>query len=397
MQPPARLQAAIEILDRVLADARAGGPAADTAVARALARRRYAGAHDRRAIRDLVFEAIRAFGDPPPSGRAAMLALAEGPRPELATLFNGSAHGPAPPDPAEPRARTGRAPAWLEGMLAESLGPQAEAELAALLARAPLDLRVNPLKGARPETVAAQLPVAARPVTGLPLDLPHALRLDTPVPLAQHPLVQAGHVEVQDAGSQFAVRVAGARPGQTVVDLCAGAGGKTLALAADMAGQGRIVACDTDRRRLSAMRPRLERAGALPVVERRLLDPGREQEALCDLDGAADLVLVDAPCSGSGTWRRNPELRWRLTPPRLDRLLALQLRLLALGLRLVRPGGRLLFAVCSVLDAEGPAHMQRLAAEGRFSGRAVAIGDMRRLTPRRHGCDGFFIASCEVA
>ena len=393
MRLAARLQAAIEILDQVLDDQAHEGPAADVRLARALGARRYAGARDRAAIRDLVFQAIRAFGEPPRSGRAAMLGLAHGPRPDLLALFDGSPHGPAPPGGAEPVAAPRAAPAWLEPHLAGSLGPGWQDEVAALLQRAPVDLRVNRLKGVPPAQVAAQLPVPAAPVQGLPLDLPDSLRLAAAVPLERHEVWRSGLVEVQDAASQFVQRVCAARPGETVVDLCAGAGGKTLALAADMEGRGRIIACDTDARRLSAMRPRLARAGAEATVEALLLDPGREAERLADLAAAADLVLVDAPCSGSGTWRRNPELRWRLTPARLARLVAEQARLLALGAGLVRPGGRLVFAVCSVLEAEGMAHMGPLLSQGRFMGRAAGPGETWRLTTLRHGCDGFFVAS----
>jgi len=164
-----------------------------------------------------------------------------------------------------------------------------------------------------------------------------------------------------------------------------------------MDNQGRIVATDTDRGRLSRMAPRLERAG-VTIVEPRLLDPAREAAALADLQGAADLVLVDAPCSGSGTWRRNPETRWRLTPKRLDQLLSLQARLLDLAAPLVKPGGRLVYAVCSLLEAEGRA--QAAAFTGRSAllpqpvemtaGREAGAG--RLLTPAADGTDGFFIA-----
>ena len=181
------------------------------------------------------------------------------------------------------------------------------------------------------------------------------------------------------------------------VDLCAGAGGKTLALAAEMADRGRLTACDTDRGRLSRMPPRLARAG-VSIAEPRLLDPGREREQLADLAAAADLVLVDAPCSGTGTWRRNPETRWRLTPERLDRLVALQARLLDLAAGLVRPGGALVYAVCSLLPGEGS---EQAEAFGRRSGLIAdampmhwgrASGPGRILSPAHDGTDGFFVA-----
>jgi 16S rRNA (cytosine967-C5)-methyltransferase len=184
----------------------------------------------------------------------------------------------------------------------------------------------------------------------------------------------------------------------TVVDLCAGAGGKTLALAADMDGKGRLVACDVDRPRLSRLAPRAERAGAASI-ETRLLDGGREAEGLVDLKGQADVVLIDAPCSGTGTWRRNPEARWRLTPERLERLKGMQAHVLDFGAPLVRPGGRLVYAVCSLLDEEGRERIDAFLAANHGWTRIdpIAAGRMhgpgRRLTPAHDRTDGFFIAA----
>ncbi|MGL6043389.1 MAG: RsmB/NOP family class I SAM-dependent RNA methyltransferase, partial [Sandaracinobacteroides sp.] len=217
--------------------------------------------------------------------------------------------------------------------------------------------------------------------------LPDGLRLEPPITLDQHPLLLSGAVEVQDGASQHAALFAAARPGETVIDLCAGAGGKTLALAAGMDGQGRLIASDTDRARLQAMAPRLKRSGLEAFVETRLVNPNREAEALADLAGSADLVLVDAPCSGTGTWRRNPELRWRLTAQRLERLVGVQARLIDLGASLVKPGGRLIYAVCSVLEAEGLVQAQAAAERLGFQLHAT-----RSLSPHVDGCDGFFVA-----
>jgi 16S rRNA (cytosine967-C5)-methyltransferase len=202
---------------------------------------------------------------------------------------------------------------------------------------------------------------------------------------------------VQDEGSQLLAAACQAAPGETAVDLCAGAGGKTLALAADMGNTGRIVASDTDRGRLTRMRPRLERAGVF-TVEPRLLDPQREAGALEDLTGQADLVLVDAPCSGSGTWRRNPETRWRLTPKRLDQLLSLQAHLLDVAAPLVKPGGRLVYAVCSLLAREGRDQAAAFSARSGLRPQAIPLtagrdaGTGRLLTPAADGTDGFFVA-----
>lgn len=389
MTPAARTQAAIELLDAIAAAARDGGAAADVLIARYFAGRRYAGSGDRRAVRELVYDAIRLIGERPPSGRAAMIALVAK-RPELAASFDGSAYGPAPIDPGEAPARPGLAPAWLRGALGKS-GID-DAQLAALLDRAPLDLRVNTLMGTR-DDAAAMFPGAQAVAFA-----PAALRLAADTAVERSPAAEGGLVEIQDAGSQFVTLVAAAESGMTVVDLCAGGGGKTLALAAAMANTGRIVATDTDRTRLQRLQPRADRAG-VAIVETRLLDPGEEAAALDDLVGTADLVVIDAPCSGTGTWRRNPEARWRLTPARLERLVATQARLLDLGATLCRPGGTIAYIVCSLLDSEGAD--QAAAFVGRHKGWQAAPVDAAagsrhgpglRLTPANDGTDGFFVA-----
>jgi 16S rRNA (cytosine967-C5)-methyltransferase len=309
----------------------------------------------------------------------------------LTALFDGSQYGPAPVAPGEAAAEGGVAPAWLERALAASgvAGPEAEA----LLERAPLDLRVNTLKADR---ATLELPVEARP-----LESEQALRLPAGSPVEQWPAFRDGLIEVQDLGSQLACAAVGARPGETVIDLCAGAGGKTLALAAAMANGGTLVAADTDRSRLTRLGPRAERAGAL-VAQTVLLDPGRELAALEAWRGKADAVLIDAPCSGTGTWRRNPEARWRLTPNDLERFANTQSKLLEIASELVKPGGRLVYVVCSLLDAEGPERIAAfLAAHAgwRADPPALPLGMPRgqglRLTPFHDGTDGFFIARLE--
>lgn len=387
MTPAARVQAAIELVDQIVAAARDAGQAADTLIAAYFKTRRYAGSKDRRAVRDLVYDAVRLCGERPPSGRAALIALADT-RPELAALFDGSAHAPAPIDDAEPIARPGLVPDWLAPELTH-------VELAALLGRAPLDLRVNTLKTSRAAALA-ELPGAV-PTR----HAPSGIRLPEAIAIERHPLFDAGAVEVQDEGSQLIAVACAARAGMTAVDLCAGAGGKTLALASDMGGEGRLVACDTDRTRLGRLPARAARAG-VTSIEQRLLDPGKEAERLADLMGQADVVLIDAPCSGTGTWRRNPEARWRLNPARLDRLVALQARLLALGAALVRPGGALVYAVCSLLDREGKAQIDVFAASHRawivkrpFTGVGEDRGKGVLLSPYRDETDGFFVARLE--
>jgi 16S rRNA (cytosine967-C5)-methyltransferase len=385
--PPARTQAAIELLDEIIAAARGGGAAADTLAARYFKTRRYAGSGDRRAVRELVFQAIRRAGEAPASGRAAMLGLARD-VPGLIDTFDGSPHGPAGPAEGEPEAPAGIAPAWIVERFDPALPP---GELGALLERAPLDLRVNRLKSTREEALAQIAEGEPSPLSPIGLRLPEGFRVE------EKDAWRAGLVEVQDEGSQLICLGCEARPGMLVVDLCAGAGGKTLALAAEMGDSGRIVASDADRGRLTRMGPRLGRAG-VTIVEPRLLNPDQEQAMLADLAGQADLVLVDAPCSGTGTWRRNPETRWRLTPDRLDRLAALQARLLDLGAGLVKPGGRLVYAVCSLLAGEG--RDQAAALTGRSSlvpepmpiNAGTPSGTGMLLTPARDRTDGFFVA-----
>ena len=385
MTPSARIQAAIDLLDAIIASARDGGPAADTLIARYFKERRYAGSRDRRAVRDHVYDAIRRAGERPDTGRAAMIGLAQD-QPDLAALFDGSPHAPLPIEPGEAGAEAGAVPAWLQPLLA------APVEQEALLGRAPVDLRVNRLKAA-PADVAPLLPDAA-PIPGLP----DALRLPEGWPIEQQPVWRDGLVEVQDAGSQWIAAACDAQPGMTVADLCAGAGGKTLALAAAMAGQGRLIAADTIRTRLARLEPRAQRAGAT-FIETLLLDQSHEARGLAALQAQADLVLVDAPCSGTGTWRRNPEARWRLTPARLDRLIGEQARILDFAAPLVKPGGVLLYATCALVDREGRDQVAAfLARHAGWAADAIdlpvgrAHGGGTLLTPGHDGSDGFFFA-----
>ncbi|APE28547.1 RsmB/NOP family class I SAM-dependent RNA methyltransferase [Aurantiacibacter gangjinensis] len=387
MRPAARIQSAIEILDAIIAAARSGGAPADRILADWFKGNRYAGSKDKRAIRELVYDAIRACGPVPETGRAAMLGLVEE-RPELRDLFDGSQYGPAAIVDGERVAEGGVAPEWLEDRLIASGIEQADAE--ALLGRAPLDMRINRLK------VPEGLPDLPEP--GEALAAPDALRFPTGTQASGWDAYRDGLVEVQDHGSQIACMAVGAQGGETVIDLCAGAGGKTLALAAAMRNEGTLVAADTDRRRLSQLGPRAERAGAAVSAEV-LLDPGRELEALEPWLGKADRVLVDAPCSGTGTWRRNPEARWRLSEAEIARYVKTQAHVLAIAAELVREGGSITYVVCSLLDEEGPRQMADfLAAHSGWQAQALDLplgterGDGIRLLPSRDGTDGFFIA-----
>jgi 16S rRNA (cytosine967-C5)-methyltransferase len=385
MTPAARLQAAIEILDEVIASARDDGPPADSIVTRYFKHRRYAGSKDRRAVRELVFRAIRRSAERPQNGRAAVLGLVEE-QPDLAELF-GQPRGPQPRLEDEEAAEPSAIPAWMVGELSPLVS---ESEWPELLARAPLDLRTNIARIQRDE-------LTGQFETGEPTPLsPWGIRLPPDSRVDDHPAFAAGLVEVQDEGSQLIVMACQPANDERVLDLCAGAGGKALALAA-VGPDVTILATDSNRMRLSKLGPRAERAGA--TIETRLLNPPRELDELADWREYADVVLVDAPCSGSGTWRRNPEGRWRLTPDRLDRVTALQQRLLDIAAELVRPGGRLIYAVCSLLSREGAGQIARFQASHSSwisepspipGGREDGLG--RLLTPGHDRTDGFFVA-----
>lgn len=385
MTPAARLQAAIEVLDEVIASAKDDGPPADVIVIRYFKQRRYAGSKDRRAVRELVFRAIRRSPERPVSGHAALLGLAED-DPLLLDLF-GEPRGPEALNGDEPAASAGMVPAWLRAELSPLVG---EGEWPALLQRAPVDLRVDVARASRDELLGQFEGAETTPISPWGIRLPPDSRID------DHPAFVAGLVEVQDEGSQLIALACSPSADDRILDLCAGAGGKSLALAAAAPG-AIILATDSNRARLSRLGPRAQRAG--PPIETRLLSPPREVEELSDWRESADIVLVDAPCSGSGTWRRSPEGRWRLTPERLDRLVDVQQRLLEIGAKLVKPGGRLVYAVCSLLSREGAGQIDAFL-EARSSwisdetpiaaGRLDGAG--RLLTPGHDRTDGFFVA-----
>ncbi len=388
MTPAARTQAAIDLVDAILDAARSGGAAGDQVAKRFFAARRYAGSKDRRAIRTLAYDAVRRFGEPPVNARAAIVTLADA-DPALAETFDGSTYGPPAIDAAEARAQEAFAPAWLVDAL-RSAGLD-DAEFAALLDRAPLDIRVNRLRTDRDAVIGE---IGGEPAP----DLPDAIRLPADTPVDRSEPMRDGRGEVQDIGSQIVSLAVAAEPDGFAIDLCAGGGGKTLAIAAQMDGRGRILATDTDRGRLSRLGPRAARAG-VTIAETRLLDPGKEAAMLDDVAGQADWVMVDAPCSGTGTWRRNPEARWRLTPDRLDRLAATQARLLDVAADLTGPTGTITYVVCSLLDAEGAG--QVAAFLSRHPGwhalplalpRGRVHGSGMRLTPASDSTDGFFVA-----
>jgi 16S rRNA (cytosine967-C5)-methyltransferase len=390
MTPAARLQAASEVLDEVIASARDDGPPADTIVTRYFKHRRYAGSKDRRAVRELVFRTIRRSAERPESGRAAILGLARD-EPELIELF-GQPRGPEPIVEGEEPGLASTMPGWLVPELSPLV---AEAEWPALLERAPLDLRVNASRASRDDIVSQFDGAEPTPLS------PWGVRLAPDSRVDDHPAYAAGLIEVQDEGSQLIALACLPQDGQRILDLCAGAGGKSLALAA-AARRATILGTDSNRARLSKLAPRAERAGA--QIETRLLSPPKELDVLADWRGAADVVLVDAPCSGSGTWRRNPEGRWRLTPDRLERLVGTQRRLLAIASELVKPGGHLVYAVCSLLSREGAGQIDLFLRDHSSwisepmpiaAGRADGAGQL--LTPGHDRTDGFFVARLKRA
>ena len=434
MTPAARLQAALELLDEIAAAPRP----ADAVVQGFLRARRYMGASDRRAVSARAYGLLRRHGRLgwwTGNGGArerliADLVLTDGlSAKDLGELFTGKGHDPArltaderalarqlegqPLAPAEmPEAARLEVPDWSLAPLADSLGDDWRAALEALNAEAPLDLRANALKtdrdGARAALAEAGFEAADGPLA------PLALRLGERVALAASAPFRDGLVEVQDAGSQLAAALVGARPGEAVCDLCAGAGGKTLALAGAMANRGRLVACDVSASRLERARVRLRRAGAHNVTIRVLDDTAGKW--LKRQAGGFARVLVDAPCSGTGAWRRNPDARWRLRPEALDSLAAEQDAILARAARLVAPGGRLVYVTCSVLRSENEERVTAfLAGEAgtAFTARPIAEvwaeaglsapcptpaeATALRLSPVDHDTDGFFVAVLERA
>ena len=385
MTPAARLQAAIEILDLVFQSTRDDGPPADAIVTRYFKTRRYAGSKDRRAVREQVFRAIRRTAERPESGRSAIVGLANDDT-NLLELF-GQPRGPEALVDGEPASQAGSISKWLISELSPLIDKE---EWKALLERAPLDLRVNVARTTREAMIREFADAEPTALSPWGLRLPPDSRIDESAPYVD------GLIEVQDEGSQLIALACEPTAGQRIIDLCAGAGGKSLALAA-AAPHATILATDSNKARLSKLPPRAERAGA--AIEPRLLNPPHELDELAGWKDQADIVLVDAPCSGSGTWRRNPEARWRLNPERLDRLVATQERLLGIAAELVRPGGALVYAVCSLLRREGAGQVEGFL--GSRSGWAVQDiltfagrrdGGGRLLTPGHDGTDGFFIA-----
>ncbi|MCJ2130697.1 RsmB/NOP family class I SAM-dependent RNA methyltransferase [Methylobacterium sp. E-045] len=430
MTPPARLSAAIEVLADIAGRRR---PAADALKDWGLAHR-FAGSGDRAAIASLVYDALRrrassawVMGDETPRAiLIGMLRLQHGlAAPTIAELFSGERFAPDPLTDAErtaivegslaeaPAHVAGDVPDWILPSLGHLFGDALLEELRALARRAPLDIRINTLKRDRETALAGLAHLAAQPTPHAPNGLRIPLGEDGRGPaLHVEPEFLDGWYEIQDEGSQIAGALSGARAGETVVDLCAGGGGKTLALAAMMRNEGRLIATDDDPRRLAPIHDRLRRSGA--EAEIRTPRGGRARaDVLGDLDGTVDRVLVDAPCTGSGTWRRNPDAKWRLRPGSLSARVTDQAEVLDRAARLVRPGGRITYITCSLLREENDAAIDGilaranggltvLPAERVVADHAPGLGEVVRFTghglqmsPALTGTDGFYVANLE--
>jgi 16S rRNA (cytosine967-C5)-methyltransferase len=389
---------------------------------------RYAGAKDRAFVSGLALDVLRRrrslawrMGDDTPraAALAALRLLWDWPLERVAEAAGEAPHGPGPLSEAErsalehPRDLTDASPAvrgdypdWLDASMTRAFGEARAEEGAALSERAPVDLRVNLLKSDPQRTLKALASLKAEPVDLLET----ALRMPALDPIARSGAVETipqfskGWFEVQDLGSQVAATAAGEVKGKQVLDLCAGGGGKTLALAAAMGNTGQIYAYDSDARRLADTIRRGDRAGVRNLQVRSPVNP----DPLKGLEGKMDVVFIDAPCSGTGSWRRHPDTKWRLTPETLARRVADQDAVLDAGAGFVKPGGRLVYVTCSVLPEEDEDRVT--AFLGRTEGFAArpAADDPKltpfltpdgflRLTPRSSGTDGFFVAVLEKA
>jgi 16S rRNA (cytosine967-C5)-methyltransferase len=425
MTPAARLEAAIALLEAVEA---APGRPADAVANDFFRERRFIGSGDRRAVSDRVWRVLRSrrrltwwVPKAVPRMLVAASLLTEGwTLAGVAETFSGDRFAPAGLErneynalrrvegqgldhPEMPEAVRFELPDWLYPRMLARFGADLPAEMAALGLAAPLDLRVNLLKGTREDALAA---LAAEGWEARPTALsPWGLRIDGRRPVTSGPAFQSGLVEIQDEGSQLIAALTGALPGMRVADWCAGAGGKTLALAAMMGNRGQIVACDVSASRLEGAVRRLRRAG-VNNVERHLVIPGDKWAKR--RAGAFDRVLIDAPCTGTGTWRRNPDARHRLTEQDLLELTRKQSSILDAAQALVRSGGRLVYATCSLLQEENEGQVSAflirhpdfvllpLARAWPFEGRSPeGSEEMLSLTPGRHGTDGFFAAVLE--
>jgi 16S rRNA (cytosine967-C5)-methyltransferase len=427
MTPSARLSAAIEVFADIDARRR---PAADVLKDWGLSHR-FAGSSDRAAIAGLVYDALRRKASSTwlmdeASPRAALIGMLRRERgldsAAIEALCSGARFSPAPLTQAEqaalvyrsladaPAAARGEYPEWLDPHLARVFGEDRAAEGEALASRAPLDLRVNTLVAEREELLPKLAHLNVEPARWSPIGLRIRLSADARSPaIHAEPAFRKGLIEMQDEGSQLAALLAGAKPGEQVIDLAAGAGGKTLALSAAMENRGQIYATDIDKRQLVPIHERIARAGARNIQVR---TPRGESDMLTDLAGRADLVLIDAPCTGTGTWRRNPDAKWRIRPGALDERMKQQAAVLDRAVSLTKPKGRIAYITCSVLDEENgdqvrafvgrnpdfsvekPTEVAQALGERAylFSHAALISDEGLLMTPRRTDTDGFFVS-----
>jgi 16S rRNA (cytosine967-C5)-methyltransferase len=427
MTPAARLSAAIELIDTIDAQR---VPAAKALKEWGTAHR-YAGSGDRAAISGLIWDVLRrrassAWIMDADTPRARVLGMLRLERKldadSIAALCDGGRFAPETLTEGERSALTSRSlkdapphvagdyPEWLDGHLAQVFGDDRVAEATAMASRAPLDLRVNTLKARREKMLTSLAHLGAQPTPWSPIGLRIELSAD-----ARNPGIHSeedfikGAIEVQDEGSQLAALLSAAKPGEQVIDLCAGAGGKTLALAAMMQGKGRLIATDHDKRQLAPIYERLSRAGVHNCDVR---TPKGPNDTLSDIHGSADLVLIDAPCTGTGTWRRNPDAKWRMRPGALEVRLKDQVMVLDRAASLVKPGGRIAYITCSVLPPENGEQIRGFVARHpefevvppeqtvavlwdkseEFAAATLQSPEGLLMTPRRTGTDGFFVS-----
>jgi 16S rRNA (cytosine967-C5)-methyltransferase len=426
MTPAARLSAAIELIEAIDKERI---PAAKALKEWGTAHR-YAGSGDRAAISGLIWDVLRRRAssawimdsDTPRARVLGMLKLERGLDVDtIAALCDGGRFAPDPLSDGEHAALVSRTledapapvagdyPEWLDGYLAQVFGDDRVAEATAMASRAPLDLRVNTLKAKREKVLGstAHLGTAATPWSPIGLRIELGADARNPGIHAEEDFIK-GAIEVQDEGSQLAALLSGAKPGEQVIDLCAGAGGKTLALAAMMQGKGRLIATDHDKRQLAPIYERLSRAGVHNCDVR---TPKGPNDTLSDIHGA-DLVLIDAPCTGTGTWRRNPDAKWRMRPGALEVRLKDQVAVLDRGADLVKPGGRIAYITCSVLPQENNEQVRAFTARHPefsvvppeqvmavlwdkaedFAAATLQSAEGLLMTPRRTGTDGFFVS-----
>jgi len=428
MRLPGRIAAAIDVLADIDAHKR---PVAEALKAWGL-NNRFAGAGDRAAIGNLVYDALRrksshafAMGSDAPRALVLSVAVREWGKniEELNQSFGGDRFAPAPIDADEAAKLTaadplagapdhvrGDVPEWVAPHFAESFGDDWVTEAHGLSGRPPLDLRVNTLKANRDKALRA----LGRFVPDATAIIPEGTRFPAGERDSRTPNVQSeegyikGWFEVQDFGSQIVAALAGARGGEQVLDLCAGAGGKTLAMAAAMQNRGQIFAYDSDRTRLAPIYDRLKRAGARNVQVRA---PG--EGVLDDLVGKLDRVVVDAPCTGSGTWRRQPTAKWKLTPEQLAVRVEEQRAILIEAARYLKPGGTLVYITCSVLPEENArqaaAFLEANPAFTAIAGNKLWMSQFSgaklrarfspeggvALTPHLTGTDGFYVIAMQ--